>query len=99
MTLEQVESAGRPLRADAERNRSRILAAAREVFARRGLDAGLDEIARHAGVGTATVYRRFPDKQDLIGALFEDRLDQVIALAYGAIAHPDPLLGFAKLPE
>lgn len=82
MTPEDIESnLGRPLRADAERNRRRILAAAAEVFAKRGLEAGLDEIARHAGVGTGTVYRRFPDKTVLIEALFESRLDDMLALA------------------
>ena len=64
-------TAERPLRKDAERNRRRILDAAREVFAERGLDAGLDHIARHAGLGVGTVYRRFPDKERLIEALFE----------------------------
>lgn len=80
---------GRPLRADAERNRRRILAAAAEVFAKRGLEAGLDEIARHAGVGTGTVYRRFPDKTVLIEALFESRLDDMVALADAAARIPD----------
>ena len=75
----------RPLRADAERNRQRILAAAREVFADRGVDAGLDEIARHAGVGTGTVYRRFPDKQLLIDALFENHFDLMRAIAEEAL--------------
>ena len=54
----------RPLRADAERNRRRILDAARELFAAKGLEVGLDEIARHAGVGVGTAYRRFPSKDD-----------------------------------
>jgi AcrR family transcriptional regulator len=102
MTLEDLESPlesaldshlGRPLRADAERNRRRILAAAAEVFAKRGLEAGLDEIARHAGVGTGTVYRRFPDKTMLIEALFESRLDDLIALAGRAAAEPDAWAG------
>ena len=55
--------AERPLRADAERNRQRIIDAARELFAERGLDVTLNDIARHAGVGVGTVYRRFPDKE------------------------------------
>jgi AcrR family transcriptional regulator len=88
MTLEQI-GLGRPLRADAERNRRRILVAAAEVFAKRGLDAGLDEIARHAGVGTGTVYRRFPDKSMLIDALFESRLDDVLKVAETALNLPD----------
>jgi AcrR family transcriptional regulator len=79
----------RPLRADAERNRQRILTAAAEVFARRGLEAGLDEIARHAGVGTGTVYRRFPDKTMLIEALFESRIEGVLQIAAAALEHED----------
>jgi AcrR family transcriptional regulator len=97
MTLEHVEPDTRPLRADAERNRQRILAAAAEVFARRGLEAGLDEIARHAGVGTGTVYRRFPDKTMLIEALFESRIDALIETAGAALEHEDAwegLVGF-----
>ena len=59
-------------RRDAERNRRRIIEAAREVFALRGLDAGFNEIARHAGLGVGTVYRRFPDKETLVEAVLED---------------------------
>jgi AcrR family transcriptional regulator len=99
MTLEPVENLGRPLRADAERNRQRILAAAAEVFARRGLEAGLDEIARHAGVGTGTVYRRFPDKAMLIDALFESRLDALVDVARRAAEHPDPWTGLVDFVE
>jgi len=80
----------RPLRADAERNRARILAAAGEVFAERGLDASLDEIAAHAGVGVGTVYRRFPEKEALIDALFEDKIDRAVALADDALEIEDP---------
>ena len=61
-------SGARPLRRDAERNRQRILAAAAEVFNERGLEVSLDEIARHAGVGVGTVYRRFRTKEELIEA-------------------------------
>src|SRR5688500_1594373 len=84
----------RPLRADAERNRARILAAAAEVFAERGLDVSLDDIAAHAGVGVGTVYRRFPDKDALIDALFEDKIDRVVALADDALEIEDPWEGF-----
>src|SRR5215472_15564132 len=65
----------RPLRKDAERNRVRILAAAAEVFTERGLHASLDDVADRAGVGVGTVYRRFPDKEALVEALFTERLD------------------------
>src|SRR3712207_4546724 len=62
----------RPLRADAERNRRRILDAARQVFAEHGLAVGVDAVARAAGVGVGTIYRRFPTKQDLLAAVIED---------------------------
>ena len=79
----------RPLRKDAERNRQRILAAAAEVFAARGLDVTLDDIAAHAGVGVGTVYRRFTDKDELIDAVFERQLDPVAALASDSLGSPD----------
>jgi len=84
----------RPLRADAERNRERILAAAGEVFAERGLDASLDDIAAAAGVGVGTVYRRFPDKDALIDALFEEKINGALGLAREALDHEDPWEGF-----
>jgi AcrR family transcriptional regulator len=83
----------RPLRRDAERNRLRILQAAREVFADRGLDASLDQIAAHAGVGVGTVYRRFPDKDALIDALFEERIGEVAAVGQRALSASDPWEG------
>jgi AcrR family transcriptional regulator len=78
-----------PLRRDAERNRRRILEAARTGFAERGLGITLDEIASLAGVGVGTVYRRFPNKELLIEALFEDRIGEVAALAEAALEDPD----------
>ena len=78
------------MRRDAERNRQRILAAAAEVFTERGLDATLDEVARAAGVGVGTVYRRFPDKESLIEELFRDRVDAMVKLAEEALTEPDP---------
>ena len=89
----QTLSDERPLRRDAERNRERILAAAGEVFAERGLEVTLDDIAHHAGVGVGTVYRRFPDKEQLIDALFEDRMDAIVQVAEEALAAADPWLG------
>jgi AcrR family transcriptional regulator len=80
----------RPLRKDAERNRQRILEAAREVFAEHGLSASLDAIAAHAGVGVGTVYRRFPDKAELIAALFEEGVEKVVAVAHEGLAIEDP---------
>ena len=80
---------GRLLRADAERNRQRILAAAAELFTERGLEPSLDDVARHAGVGVGTVYRRFPDKASLADALFNERIDALVALAEQAQAEPD----------
>ena len=83
------EPAPRPLRRDAERNRQRILRAAAEVFTTRGLQATLDDVARQAGVGVGTVYRRFPDKDSLVEALFEERIQAVADLAEKALAEPD----------
>jgi AcrR family transcriptional regulator len=94
-----VTSDQRPLRADAERNRRRLLAAAGELFAEKGLGVGLDEIARHAGVGVGTAYRRFRDKDALIEALFEDRIACVQALAEAALAEPDPWTGLVRFME
>ena len=79
----------RLLRADAERNRQRILAAAAELFTERGLEPSLDDVARHAGVGVGTVYRRFPDKASLADALFDERIDALVAMAEQAQGEPD----------
>jgi AcrR family transcriptional regulator len=80
----------RPLRRDAERNRQRILRAAATVFTQRGLDATLDDVAREAGVGVGTVYRRFPDKESLVAELFADRIDTMVRTAEQALLAPDP---------
>jgi len=93
------EDTVRPLRRDAERNRQRILKAAAEVFNERGLDVSLDEIARYAGVGVGTVYRRFRTKEDLVEALFMDRLDQIAAIADEAFDAPDPWSGLVSFME
>src|SRR5207248_4027407 len=89
----------RPLRADAERNRQRILDAARELFADRGLGVTLNDIAHHAGVGVGTVYRRFPDKKQLIDGLFEQRLEDLVALMDLAVSDPDPWRGLSGFLE
>jgi AcrR family transcriptional regulator len=88
-----------PLRADAARNRGRILAAAAELFAAKGLSVGLHEIAHHAGVGVGTAYRRFPDERQLIEALFEERLDRLAEVAERALAADDPWDGLAGFLE
>jgi AcrR family transcriptional regulator len=89
----------RPLRRDAERNRERILKAAAEVFNERGLEVSLDEIARYAGVGVGTVYRRFRTKEELVEALFVDRIDSIAAIAEQALAAPDPWSGLVSFME
>jgi AcrR family transcriptional regulator len=86
---------GTALRADAARNRRLIVDAAREVFGERGLDAPLDEIARRAGVGNATLYRRFPTRRELVTAVFADTLAEVVQAADRALAAADPWLAFA----
>jgi AcrR family transcriptional regulator len=89
----------RPLRRDAERNRQRILVVAREAFAEDGLAVTLDEIARRAGVGVGTVYRRFPDKEQLIEALFEERIGEMAALAEEALRCEDAWEGLVRYLE
>jgi AcrR family transcriptional regulator len=85
-----------PLRADAQRNLERILEAAREAFAERGLQVGVEEIARRAGVGKATFFRRFPSKEALVLAVFEGFVEEVEAAARDAAANPDPLDGLRE---
>ena len=82
------------LRADAERNRAALLAAAREIFGEHGLDASLDEIARRAGVGNATLYRRFPRRRDLIAEVFAGQMAEYVELADQALREPDPWTAF-----
>ena len=83
------------LRADAARNRAAIVEAARAVFAEHGLDAPLDEIARRAGTGNATLYRRFPARGDLIAAVFADRMSEHLDAVEAGLADPDAWRGFA----
>jgi AcrR family transcriptional regulator len=93
------DEADRPLRADAERNRRRILEAAARVFAQRGLGVTLDDIAHETGVGVGTVYRRFPDKEQLIDALFEARIEEMVAIAEAGLQNPDPMAGLVHFLE
>ena len=85
----------RPLRGDARRNRDRLLAAARELFAARGVDVAMADIARQAGVSNGTLYNRVPTREDLIEAVFIDRLEAIAALAGEALADDDPWHGLA----
>jgi len=88
-------SGGRPLRVDAARNREAILEAAREVFAAQGTDASLEEVARCAGVGIATLYRRFPTRDDLVAAAFAPKMAAYAQAAAAAVAEADAWEGFS----
>jgi AcrR family transcriptional regulator len=83
------------LRADALQNRNRIVEVARELFAVRGLDVPMAAIARHAGVGVATLYRRFPTKGALITEAFADQFTKCMSIVDEALADPDPWRGLS----
>jgi len=85
------------LRADAERNRVRVLAAATRVFAEHGASATLNDVAAAAGVGVGTVYRRFADKEAVLDALFDEKLDALVALADDAAQVEDAGDAFRQL--
>jgi AcrR family transcriptional regulator len=89
-------TATKPPRADAVRNRERVIAAARKLMARKGLDAQMDEIAGAAKVGVGTVYRHFPTKDDLVEALAAARFERLAELADMALEHPDPGQAFSE---
>jgi len=80
----------RPMRADAARNRARVLAVAYEMMAAGGLSVPIDEIARRAGVGAGTVYRHFPTKEALFGAVIQDRLAQMVAAGRALLESAEP---------
>ena len=86
----------RPLRADAEQNRERIVVAARELFAERGIEVTREEIARRAGVGMATLHRRFPTRGDLVAGTFEEKMWLFATGARKALKDPDPWHGFCR---
>jgi AcrR family transcriptional regulator len=87
------------LRADARENRARILEIARAAFAERGLSASLEEIARQAGVGVGTLYRRFPSRELLIGAVFAEKMGEYADAAENALAQEDSWQGFCAFIE
>jgi AcrR family transcriptional regulator len=89
----------RPLRKDALRNRELLIQSAREVFAVRGLEASMDDIAHHAGLGVGTAYRHFANKHDLASAIFDHAVDEIVDLAEQAMANPDPWDGLVTFLE
>jgi AcrR family transcriptional regulator len=89
----------RRLRADAARNRAAIVAVARDVFAEHGLEAPLEAIAARAGVGIATLYRRFPTREKLVAAALVEKVAEYAESARQALADPDPWNGFARCVE
>jgi AcrR family transcriptional regulator len=98
-SLEEAPAPARALRKDAARNRELLLAAAREVFAERGLDASLDDVARRAGVGVGTAYRHFANKYELAGAIFQQEVGVIAALAQAGLAAEDPWDGLVQFLE
>jgi AcrR family transcriptional regulator len=97
-TVDKTEQAAAPearaMRSDARRNREKIVVAARVCMARDGLDAQMDDIARAAEVGVGTLYRHFPNKDELVQALADERFDRLADLARDALADPDPWRSF-----
>jgi AcrR family transcriptional regulator len=89
----------RMLRSDAQENRDRLLDAACELFGERGLGVSMREVARRAGVGPATLYRRFPTRQDLLDAAFADEMAACRAIVEQAAADPDPWSGLRGAVE
>jgi AcrR family transcriptional regulator len=96
---QNAQAADRTLRADAQRNRQRVVEAARAIFAERGLDVPLEEIADLAGVGIATLYRRFSTREELVAAVFEVKLLEYATAAEEALRSPNPWQGFCDYLE
>jgi AcrR family transcriptional regulator len=97
--LGRVTREPRELRADAQLNRERVIEAAREVFGEQGLGASTNEIARRAGVGVATLFRRFPTRDDLLSATFAEKMQAYVDAIDDALAEPDPWRGFCAYIE
>lgn len=95
---DKAEGGGRPLRADARRNRLKVIDAAQAVFSERGPDARMEEVAERAGVAVGTLYRHFPNKEALLEALIAERLGQVVEVARDVL-HRDvePWEAFSKV--
>lgn len=95
MPKDATPSPGRPMRADARRNADKIVAAAGALIAEHGADASLEEVARRAGVGSATLHRHFPTRQALLEAVFKGRVEALCAKADDLLAEPDPGLALS----
>ncbi|MFT2706132.1 TetR/AcrR family transcriptional regulator [Clavibacter zhangzhiyongii] len=87
------------LRKDAERNRQKLIDAGRALLAERGMDTTLNEIAHHAGVGVGTAYRRFPHKQALFDAIFEQQISDLELVLHDSLANPDAWAGVVDYLE
>jgi len=94
-----VNASARTLRSDARRNRERLVASARELFAREGVEVPVEEITHHAGLGMGTLYRHFPTKEELIDAVLEDAFAEIVGLAEHAAAEDDAWTGLTGFLE
>jgi AcrR family transcriptional regulator len=99
MTAQTSEPTSRPLRKDAARNRALLLEAARQVFAERGLEASLDDVAHRAGLGVGTAYRHFANKYELAQAILAEAVDEVVGVAERAASADDPWTGIVAFVE
>lgn len=88
-----METSSRTVRRDVLRNRARLLEAADEVIRQNGMDLSLNAVAHHAGVGVGTVYRHFPDREALITAMFEQRVDRAYEVMLSHVKDNDPVEG------
>jgi AcrR family transcriptional regulator len=92
-------SAVKALRSDARRNRERLVASARELFAAHGVDVSVEDITHHAGLGMGTLYRHFPTKEELLDAVLEDAFAELIQAAEEAVGAEDAWVGFTGFLE
>jgi AcrR family transcriptional regulator len=90
LAIEDAGDGGRCMRADARRNNERLVAAAREVFAKCGGGASMEAIAKQAGVGVGTLYRHFPKRIDIVEAVYQTDVDELVCAAEDAVAHNEP---------
>jgi AcrR family transcriptional regulator len=89
----------KPLRSDARRNRERLVASARELFASHGVDVPVEEVTHHAGLGMGTLYRHFRTKEELIDAVLEDAFGEIVQMVERAAAEEDAWTGFTAFLE